>query len=413
MNKNLFKNVNFSYAPIFIILALQQLFSPFDPSQPDPEFYGNFTQLAIKIIPFIALVYSAIYWHKLTRSFRILYLFFLFFFLLLVFESLYISNSFFNYPHVFVKWVNVFITFAFYLYYRDKADVNWTFIMNLLLIGLIVKIALYPGAFSFSSFLNHERPLHAATSFLLLLPCIYFFNLYIIDLRSISLFKFLILFIFIIYSQHRSVWVAMFVSLLFNIFLIKHTVYHQFKKVALRGVILSLFFISMSVVVLTYLPSASEKIYQEIENILNPQEDTTGSWRIIQMESYWPYVKSHFFSGMRLRGFELSNQFYLPEYSDYVFEDGSGHHFHSFYFDKLFYFGLIGILGFLWLLLSPIIKTISNDKNLSAAEVSFVTFIFGGLISGIANDFHYDFWAFLGITYAFIDQKIKAETNLS
>src|SRR5690606_20098813 len=114
--------------------------------------------------------------------------------------------------------------------------------------------------------------------------------------------------------------------------------------------------LAVSSLLLTYFPEIADKINENIANISNPKQDTTNTsqWRMQQYESYWPYVQQHLIEGMRLAGFELPIQFYHPEAGVAFFEDGTGHHFHSFYYDTIFYFGIIGVSIFVIILIHPI-----------------------------------------------------------
>ena len=92
---------------------------------------------------------------------------------------------------------------------------------------------------------------------------------------------------------------------------------------------------------------------------------------------------------MRLKGFELPIQFYNLETGTQIFESNTGHHFHSFYMDTLFYFGLIGLVMIMILIIIPIYKILVNHNNYSPDIISLTTFVFSGLILVWRIDCHF------------------------
>jgi len=391
-------------------MALDELFIPY-PYELKNVPYRKLLYVAGKILPFGALLYILFNLHKLNSRQLLICLLPVIYFVYLVFESLYYYGTFFQFPHVGLKILNLIVAGAFYIFYlqRDIKDLN--VVMYIILGALLVKIAIDPSMLAPSAFVRHVRGIPSPSALMLLLPCLYFFNIYIVELKQSALMKFILLLLLIIFFQHRSVWVATFVAFLFNTFLLNRQHKITANK-AIPGIIpVGFFILLVSSVVLTYLPDVVYKINANIENILNPsQEESTSEWRMEQMESYLPFVKEYPIEGMRLKGFELPVQFYHEGANIQIFEDNTGHHFHNFYFDKLFYFGLIGLFIFLIYLLKPFINSISDRLELDHYHVSILSFSFSGLIYGLAYDLPLYYWALLGISMAIVDKK-KLFTN--
>lgn len=388
--------------PLFVTLYLSELFNPAE----DNMAYTKVLIDAQKIVPFIALLYILLNIHKLKP----LYLFFfampMLYFTYLVFESVYFYKSLIQFPHVFLKIMQLFMAFAAYIFYRKHHETNLTMVMNVIMIMLFVRILLDPSIISVTAFVTHDRALHAPSIYLLLVPCLYFFNVYIVEFDNKALIKFLILFFFIIYFQHRTVWVATSVSFLFNFFVLKRQNMLPLKKTIPTVMLLGFVFMAVASLLVSYFPEIGDKIAENIANISNPKEDTTGTagWRMLQYESYWPYVQAHFIEGMRLAGFELPVQFYNPDAPDYAyFEDGTGHHFHSFYYDILFYFGLIGVLIFLIIMVQPIYAVLRYRLTISPRYLSLVSFSFSGLVFGVSYNTPDFYWVVFGVALAYLD----------
>ncbi|MCF6169275.1 O-antigen ligase family protein [Lutibacter sp.] len=233
--------------------------------------------------------------------------------------------------------------------------------MNFIFYGILIKILINPSIVSLGAFVSHVRLIPSESVFLLLLPALYFFNNYILEYKKLALLKFIILIFLIIYFQHRSVWTASFAAFALNLFILIRQNALNFKKVLPYILIFSFTFLVIFSLVATKSPEVVKKINQDVNNILNPQEDSTGSWRIMQFEAYWPFVTKHIVEGMRLKGFELPVQFFSSENGSQLFKSNTGHHFHSYYIDTLFYFGLIVLIVTLIVILIPIIKIVVND----------------------------------------------------
>jgi O-antigen ligase len=272
--------------------------------------------------------------------------------------------------------------------------------MNFITLGLLMKIALQPEMLSLQAFVSHDRGLPVTSVFLLSLPCIYFFNLYVTTQKTAFLIKFLFLLVFILIANHRTVWVTITFSLLINLFMLRKNVHFKIGKILQSLIFILLFSSYILALTISYSPSVEEKINTNITNILNPKQDETASWRILQMQSYLPIVENNFMVGMRWEGFELPIQFYHPEAGIAYFEDGTGHHFHSFYLDILFYFGFIGLVIFLFVMTLPAFSIIKDQLTLNSMQLSFFIFSLSGLVYGISYNIPLSYWLIFGATLA-------------
>ena len=125
------------------------------------------------------------------------------------------------------------------------------------------------------------------------------------------------------------------------------------------------------------------------------------------MRSYWPMVKSNFLAGMRWKGYELPVQFMHAESGTALFKDNTGHHFHSFYFDILFYFGIIGLILFIYTMILPVITVIRYHLVLNNIQLSFFVFNLSGLVYGLAYNLPFSYWIILGVTIVQVKMVLK------
>lgn len=404
----------FYVIPILVFFALDELFIPFPYGvNAGPNAYREVILLLGKLLPFAALVYVALNILKQRPFLVFMFSLPLVYFVYLVFESLYLYGSFFEFPHVGLKIMDLVVTIAIFIFYKDRQESTpFGLIMNVILLALVVKIALNPSMVSATAFVGHDRGVPSPSAYLLLLPCLYFFNIYIVELKQWALIKFLIFLAFIIFFQHRTVWVATAGALLFNVILLQRQNKIKLEK-AIPGIIpLGFIILFAAAVVLTYLPGMVDKIGDNIENILNPDtEGSTSSWRIEQFRSYLPFIAEYPLEGMRLQGFELPIQFYNPNTAEVQWQEGTGHHFHSFYFDKLFYFGLIGMLIFMFYILRSVSLAIRRNITFDYRQFCFLSFAFSGLIYGLGYDFPTHYFAILGLALATVEKEnFKNET---
>ena len=400
------KKEYFYVIPLLLILFLDPLFNPF-PYKGEFNLYHQTLLIVSKLLPFGALAYILIAIGNQNRIITWLVFLPITYFIFLVGESLYLYNSFFQFPHVGLKIMDLFICAGICFYFSGDRKIPFKLLMNIVLAALIIKVAFEPSILSSTAFIQHERGLPSASAFLLLLPSIYFFNAYIKDQNYFDLAKFLILFGFIIFIQHRTVWVATFFAFSVNTIILYKQKKLDLKRVFTGIIPITVVMFTVFLAVVSYQPDMYEKIQLSIDNILNPDsEGTTSEWRLEQFRSYMPFIEKYPIEGMRFKGFELPIQFYNPLTQKVHWEEGTGHHFHSFYFDKLFYFGFLGLFMFLLFMLIPIAKSFTSWlTSLDYKETTVLVFAASGLIYGLGYDLPMHYYLTLGLCWAVLSKK--------
>lgn len=268
---------------------------------------------------------------------------------LLAVESYWFYDTPMVYPHVFQKLLVLFAIPAFYGFYARMGRITLADIIPLVWLALALNLALVNSeSLSVGAFLAHNRGLFASSVYLLMLPLLYHFNVYLAQRQTRHLLLFFLAAFAIFFFQHRTVWVTSAVALTLNALLILRAAPTRLAGTALpmlMGIPLLVVSLAASFILVSY-PEVMAKLAANFSDIENHSTQGTGEWRAIQFDSYWPFVQDHPVLGMRLAGFELPVQFYNPESNMPFFEDGHGHNLHSFYLETLFYFGAVGLLLF-------------------------------------------------------------------
>ncbi|HYG41208.1 MAG TPA: O-antigen ligase family protein [Cytophagales bacterium] len=337
----------------------------------------------------------------------------LIYFSFLILESLYYYNQVMVYPHVFTKLMVLFVVPFVYVFFREVKQSKMKLIVYAILIAFFLDLILYKTeVLSFSSFVDTKRGFSAASTYLLLFAGIYFFNKYMEKGSTADLLLFLVVMGFVAFLQHRSVWIAAVVALFFNVLFLytKSQVKIGMKFIPIILIPLFSIFI-VGALVLIDNPEIAKTFERRFDDILNFKEEGTGSWRYEQFLSYWPFVEDAILTGQRFKGFELPIQFYHPDAGTPYFNDGTGHHFHSFYLDKLFYLGIIGTI----IVILPVLYffyKVFKKKSLTTEELVLASF----LISIFAFGFSYNWPVFIygltGIGCAFIEQEEGEEEQI-
>lgn len=388
---------------ILLVLLTEGLFLEFiygktPEGQTPPEGPG-------KMIIMLAFLLSALHITRLPSAIRNMLIISYLYFLALSLESYYRSGSFFQYPHVFAKIMFLFLTFFIYPYFKNIEGKKLNIIMYLIFIAFVLNLFIYKShILSISAFLDVNRGFSAAAVYLLVLPCLYFFNKYLAGKNIFNLLVFLAILGFIIFVQHRTVWLSMIFALLINFLLLrKSNINIYISTISPIILIPSIAAFLVFSLVLSTNPEIIEKFSERVSDISNADTQGTGSWRLQQFRSYQPFIEDNLLLGMRMEGFELPIQFYHEEAGIPLFADNTGHHFHSFYVDKLFYFGIIGLvitlLPFIYLIITAIRK-----PSLTVEDVVLVSYSVSALLYGFSYNFPEFVFGFLGVTLAFIDR---------
>ncbi|GAA3995395.1 hypothetical protein GCM10022408_02310 [Hymenobacter fastidiosus] len=308
------------------------------------------------------------------------------------------------YPHVFSKLTILLPVFAVGAYYSRHGLPPLETLMRLLLLGLLANLLFFhPEALSLSAFLDNERGFGSTSAMLVLLPTLYYLNEYFARGGLLRLLVFFLGVGMIVFLQHRSVWLALGLALPLNAVLlalgrVEGTRLSPNRLLPLALIPLALL-ISGGLAVLSN-PQVLQKLGDSMQDIIHPDKQGTGSWRLRQFEAYEPFLYKYPVAGMRLKGFELPIQFYAPDSNLPVWPNWTGHHFHSFYVDRIFYFGLIGV-GLV--LVVPVLllgHRLLQPVPLAPAATAFALFSLGMLVYGISYDWPPCFYAILGLTLA-------------
>lgn len=369
--------------PILLVITLDHAILELLSS--DEDKISQMHGIISKILMPISLGVSILFINKMNNFLKLWFALALLFFGFLIMESLYSYRNFFIYPHVFSKITTIFISFYTLVYCAKIEFVSTKLLMNIILILITLNlIVVNRDALSFSSFVDHERGIYASSVYLLMLPCVYYLNLFIFTDKVIYFFIFLITLGLIFFLQHRTVWVSLGFTLVLNIIiLIKN---NKLKlSVLFKGFSYILTILLLVIFGIFTQDKLKDKVVKNVEDILNPTEKGTGNWRWEQFTSYTPYIEKNLISGMRFDGFELPIKFYNPDTGLTDFDDKTGHHFHSFYVDKVFYLGLLGIILYTTLNFYIINRFLRNQR-ITPANITFLVYSISGLIYGISYD---------------------------
>ena len=299
-----------------------------------------------KISAGIAIFLTLVRFKKLPPFLRNVFIVAMAYICIIALESFYTYGTFFIYPHVFGKFFVLFSCMAVYVFFRGAKE--WVYTASLMIMvsfflwDLLVH---YPDVLSLGSFMEIERGLHASTVMFLMCAWLYAFNSYLPTLKVHWLLVFFALSALILFLNHRTVWLASISCMSMNLFLINTKGKERYSGTAFTPIIL----VPLIAVVLVFAYVFSEKpellanITDRIVDIKKADQQGTGKWRIQQFTSYLPFIFDHPFFGMRFSGFELPVQFIAEQTGKEVFTADTGHHFHSYYVDSLFYHGLLGL----------------------------------------------------------------------
>ena len=327
---------------------------------------------------------------------------FLTFFLLMI-ESLYVYGSPFQYPRVFSKIMLIFAVFFIYGFHKKYKDkINLSHVVTAIGLFFFLNVILINrDAFSVSSFANHERGLLAESVYFLLIPCLYFFNGYFLKKKVTDLYLFFLFFALIVFLQHRTVWVCTAVALTLNLILLKKTT----AKLNVESMIPVAIFLLLVIFFAGFFVFTNEvimnKLAENVDDLMNPTSQGTGNFRWVQFTTYWPYILDNLLFGMRLEGFELPVQFFDRDVL--VFEDGTGHHFHSLYVDRLFYFGVVGLLLVMLPPIYYIIKSVNSLRRMTIEQIVLVCYVASSITYGLSYQLQPNVYALIGLAIYYLE----------
>ncbi|UZR93204.1 O-antigen ligase family protein [Chondrinema litorale] len=345
------------------------------------------------IVTFLGSLYLVNYMSSFMRTWCIASaLIFLYFIL----ESLYLYGSFFQFPRVFSKVLEIFSIFYVYGFYKKfNGKINVENVVHFIAIFFILNAAIVNRtAFSVVSFAEHDRGFTAESVYFLVIPILYFFNKYFSDKSAKYLFYGGFFLFIVIFLQHRTVWIATSVALFINFLMYRKSGLKidlsAFIPIALI-VFVAAFFVGFFILTNETIVT---KLNESIDDLANPTGQGTGSWRWEQFTSYWPFIVDNFLFGMRLQGFELPVQFF--DRDNLAFEDGTGHHFHSYYVDRLFYFGITGLLFIMAPVIYYITFLVGKIKKLGLDRIAFLGFVGSAIVYSLSYKIQLNVYASVG-----------------
>ncbi len=321
----------------------------------------------------------------------------------LMLESYADQGSWMAYPHVFSKLFVLLIMFGIYAFHRRFGLPSMSQVIGALVFVLLTNLLVFHrDSLSLSAFAENERGFGSAAAYLFVPVTLYCLNRYLTHGNILMLLSFFVCLPLIIFLQHRSVWIATAIAVPFDLLLLLRTPGARFsftKVVMLVGLPAILGSLGVTMVVLNN-PEVVTRMQTNVEDMANADKQGTGSWRLKQIESYMPLVEKRPVAGWRLEGFEVPMQFYDPSNDKPMWADRTGHHFHNFYLDRAYYFGIIGIM---MVLLVPLIRVGQRlfQRGPMRADTALLISYFGCLlVFGASYDWSTYHFGLLGLLLA-------------
>ncbi len=317
-----------------------------------------------------------------------------------------------QYPHVFSIIFCLFLMFFVYAFYKKFGDkINLLLISSIIVVfWLLSSIFVYSHTFTLSAFLGNDRGHHSPSVYMLLVPCFYFFNRYFSNKNFWNFLVFLLVFGYICFSQQRTVWAMLASVFILNLIFMKRSNFRiDVGALIPIFIMFAIVFMFVSSFIVTN-EEIMERLGDSVKDFSKSDDDKEGgtaAWRRRQREAYQPFIDENFLIGMRLKGFELPLQFH--DGGTETWGPMTGHHFHSFYVDKLFYFGYVGLILYLApMVLHFLILVFKTRKFLSLEQVTMVSFLFTYLFYGYSYDWSVAMYGLLGYGIAILEKDPEA-----
>ena len=321
----------------------------------------------------------------------------------LMLESYADQGSWMAYPHVFSKLFVLLIMFGIYAFHRRFGLPSMSQLIGALVFVLLANLLVFHrDSLSLSAFAENERGFGSAAAYLFVPVTLYCLNRYLTHGNILLLLSFLVCLPLIIFLQHRSVWIATAIAVPLDLLLLLRTPGAKFSftkvvmLVALPAILGSL---GVTMVVLNN-PEVVTRMQKNVEDMANADKQGTGSWRLKQIESYMPLVYDRPVAGWRLEGFEVPMQFYDPSNDQPMWANHTGHHFHNFYLDRAYYFGILGILMVLLVPLIRVGQRLFQRGPMRADTAALIAYFGCLLVFGASYDWSTYHFGLLGLLLA-------------
>ncbi|MDO6388880.1 O-antigen ligase family protein [Pontibacter sp. BT731] len=371
------------------------------------EAQGNMLNLLLKGMAAVSFGYSAFYFKRMSPVMRVAYVLTTLYVFAMVFESYYFYGTPMVYPHVFQKLFLFYFIFFVYTFYKGNFHLKFSHVVWFILGGFWVSvIVVHPDKLSLGAFTSHERGVYASSVYMLVIPFMYFLSKYIFHGKLMSLFMAFFILVSIVFFQHRTVWISTAIILIIYYLLIRFksglSINFAAKFMPI-GIVLLIAGITSSAFLFSTNPEIITKIQDSFSDIENFDSQGTGGWRYIQWMSYLPFIQDNWLVGMRFEGFELPIQFWRDDTNEPVFDDGQGHHFHSFYVDILFYTGFVGLAIYCIMPIYAIVKGL-RSKAMTVNQIILIAFISTGFAYGFSYVLPVFYYAILGWTIVYMEE---------
>ena len=323
----------------------------------------------------------------------------------LMLESYANQGSWIAYPHVFSKMFMYLILFGVYAFHRRFGLPSMGQLIGVLTFVMLANLMVFHrDSLSLSAFAENERGFQSSSAYLFVLVSMYCLNRYLTHGSITMLLSFFICLPLIIFLQHRSVWIATAIAVPLDLLLLTRTTGAKFSFAKVMGLVAVPAILGSLGIFLIVLnnPEVVTRMQTNVEDMANADKQGTGSWRLKQLESYIPLVQDRPVAGWRLEGFEVPMQFYDPSNDQPMWPDHTGHHFHNFYLDRAFYFGIIGII---MIVLVPVIRVVKRlfQRGPMRADTAMLIAHFGCLlVFGTSYDWSTYHYALIGLMLAAI-----------
>ncbi|WP_299707737.1 O-antigen ligase [uncultured Pontibacter sp.] len=393
--------INYSFLfiiPLALIMLMDNMFTELAAPQ-NTTVQANLLNLMMKGMAGISFIYSSLYFTRMSPVMRVAYVLTTLYVLAMVFESYYFYNTPMVYPHVFQKLFFFYFSFFVYTFYKGNFHLKFSHVVWFILGGFWLSVVVvHPDKLSLGAFTSHERGVYASSVYMLVIPFIYFLSKYIFHGKMTSLFIAFFILVSIVFFQHRTVWIstAMLLVVYYLLIRFKSGLSINFMSKFLPiGIVLLIAGIASSAFLFSTNPEIITKIQDSFSDIENFDSQGTGGWRYIQWMSYLPFIQENWLIGMRFEGFELPIQFWRDDTNEPVFDDGQGHHFHSFYVDILFYTGFVGLAIYSIMPIYAIAKGL-RSKAMTVNQIILIAFISTGFLYGFSYVLPVFYYAILG-----------------
>ncbi|WP_324674394.1 O-antigen ligase family protein [Hymenobacter sp. GOD-10R] len=333
----------------------------------------------------------------------------------LVLESYAGWNSWLVYPHVFNKFFVLLITFGLYAFHRRYGMPPFSQLINVLVLVLMANLLiLHRDSLSLNAFVENERGFNSSSAYLLVIVALFFLNRFLLRNSFTALLIFFVCMPLIVFLQHRSVWIATIIAVPVDLLLLrlaKTTRFSPAKMILLIGLPAILGSLGLTMIVLNN-PEVVSRFEQSIDDIANADKQGTGSWRLKQIESYIPLVQKRPIAGWRLEGFDVPMQFYDPSSDAPMWPDHTGHHFHNFYLDRAFYFGILGILLVLLVPFISVGRRLLKSRRMDSDTAALVAYFGSLIVFGTSYDWSTYHFGLLGLIMAAVAEPVPAPPAL-